>query len=72
VSSVSASPDLAGFADRAGEQVEGQDAREYAFYSITEPGRYVVEDFGNVMYDQYDEKLTPQQIADLIAYLLTL
>ena len=66
---VAASPDLAGFAARAGES---EAAREYAFYSITEPGRTVVEGFGNVMYDQYDEKLTPQQIADLIAYLLTL
>lgn len=69
---VAASPDLAGFAARAGERVAAEDAREYAFYSITEPGRTVVEGFGNVMYDQYDEKLTPQQIADLIAYLLTL
>ncbi len=69
---VAASPDLAGYSDRAVDRVAEEDDHEYTFYSITEPGRYIVEGFGNVMYDQYDEKLTPQQIADLIAYLLTL
>lgn len=67
-----ASPDLTGFGAAAGTRVVGQDAREYAFYSIAEPGQHIVEGYGNVMYNQYDEKLTPQQIADLIAYLLTL
>ena len=67
-----ASPALAGFGERAGTRVEGQDAREYAFYSIVEPGRFIVEGFGNAMYNQYDENLSPQEIADLIAYLLSL
>lgn len=67
-----ASPDLAGFAERAGNRVEGETAREYAFYSIVEPGRYIVEGFGNAMWNQYDESLSPQDIADLIAYLLSL
>ena len=67
-----ASPDMSGFGSRAGTTVAGEDAREYIFYSITEPGRYVVEGFGNAMYNQYDENMTPQEIADLIAYLLAL
>ena len=67
-----ASPDLSGFGSRAETQVVAESAREYTFYSITEPGRYIVEGFGNAMYNQYDEKLAPQEIADLIAYLLTL
>jgi mono/diheme cytochrome c family protein len=67
-----ASPDLTGYGAIAGERVEGETAHEYTFYGIAEPGRYIVEGYGNAMYDRYDEKLTPQQIADLIAYLLTL
>lgn len=67
-----ASPDLAGLSDRAGSRVDGMDAREYLFYSIVEPGRYVVAGYGNVMWNKYDESLSPQDIADLIAYLMTL
>ena len=67
-----ASPDLAGFGARAGTQVAGQSAREYAFYSITEPARYIVPPYGNAMYNMYDEAFTVQEIADLIAYILTL
>jgi mono/diheme cytochrome c family protein len=67
-----ASPDLAGFGERAATQVEGESAHEYAFYSIAEPGRFIVPGYGNAMYNQYDEALTAQEIADLIAYILTL
>lgn len=67
-----ASPDLAGFGAIAGTRVEGESAHEYAFYSIAEPGRFLVEGYGNAMYNLYDEKLTPEQLADLIAYILSL
>ena len=67
-----ASPDLVGYGAVAGERVPGESAHEYTFYSITEPGRYIVPGFGNAMYDRYGERLTAQQIADLIAYMLTL
>ena len=73
ISGVSAaSPDLTGYGAVAGERVAGQSAAEYTFYSITDPGQYVVPDYGNAMYNRYGEALTEQQIADLIAYLLTL
>ncbi len=45
---------------------------EYAFTSITQPSAYTVSGFGNSMYNQYAQRLSPQQIADLIAYLQTL
>lgn len=45
---------------------------DYTFTSITQPGAFVVSGFGNTMYAQYARQLSPQQIADLIAYLLTL
>lgn len=67
-----ASPDLAGFGERAATQVDGQSAHEYAFYSITEPGRFIVEGYGNAMYNMYDEVFTEQEISDLIAYILSL
>jgi mono/diheme cytochrome c family protein len=67
-----ASPDLAGFGERAASRIAGQSAHEYAFYSITEPARFIVEGYGNAMYNQYDEAFTAQDIADLIAYILSL
>lgn len=67
-----AAPHLEGYGAVAGSRVEGEDAREYTFYSIAEPGRHILDGYGNAMYNQYDEKYTPQQIADLIAYLLSL
>ena len=45
---------------------------DYAYSSITHPSAYVVSGFGNTMYTQYERRLSPQQIADLIAYLQTL
>ena len=45
---------------------------EYTFTSITQPGTFVVSGFGNTMYAQYQRQLSPQDMADLIAYLLTL
>ncbi len=45
---------------------------EYTYSSITQPAAYIVSGFSNTMYSQYGRQLTPQQIADLIAYLQTL
>jgi len=68
----SGAPSLEGYGAVAGERVGGEDAREYTFYAIVEPGRHILSGYGNAMPADYDEKLTPQQVADLIAYLLTL
>ncbi len=68
----SASPGLVGYGEIAGTRVEGQDAHEYTFYSIAQPGQFIVDGYGNAMYNQYDSKMTAQEIADLIAYLLSL
>jgi mono/diheme cytochrome c family protein len=67
-----ASPDLTGYSAVASSRVPGESAYEYTFHSIVEPGRYIVEGYGNAMPNTYDEALTPEEIADLIAYLLTL
>lgn len=65
-----AAPDLVGYAAEAGQRVDGQDAREYTFYAIVEPWQHVLEGYGNAMPASYDDALSPQQIADLMAYLL--
>jgi mono/diheme cytochrome c family protein len=65
-------PSLQGFASRGGSRLDGVAAREYAYRSITRPASYLVSGFGNLMYNQYAQRLSTQQIADLITYLLSL
>lgn len=67
-----ASPTLEGYGEVAGTRVEGQDAHEYTFYAIVEPWRHILDGYGNAMYNEYDDRLSEQDIADLIAYTLGL
>ena len=63
---------LAGLAMVAGRRVAGESAEEYLYWSIVRPGRYLVAGYANVMYGGYEDSLEPADLADLIAYLLTL
>lgn len=65
-------PGLGGFSERAGTRVEGLSAAEYAFQSIDRPASYLVPGFSNLMYSAYDANFSAQDVADLIAYLMTL
>jgi mono/diheme cytochrome c family protein len=65
-------PSLQGYAAVAGTRVENQSPQEYTCVSIVQPAAHIVSGFGNVMYAQYGRQLSPQQLSDLIAYLLTL
>lgn len=65
-------PNLSGLGSVAASRVSGQSAADYLHTSIVRPAAYLVSGFGNLMYNQYSRRLTPQQIADLIAFLLTL
>ncbi len=47
-------------------------AEQYLFESIVDPTAFVVQGFQPVMPQDYGTKLTAQDVADLIAYLLTL
>jgi mono/diheme cytochrome c family protein len=67
-----AGPGMEGYGERAGSRVDDESDREYTYWSIVNPTRHVVSGFSNVMYDKYDEVLSPEDIADLIAYLLEL
>ncbi|MBX3063274.1 MAG: cytochrome c [Anaerolineae bacterium] len=70
--SVVVGPGLQNYAANAKVHANGSSVEAYTYTSIVQPGNYIVSGFGNVMYAQYGRQLTPQQIADLIAYLLTL
>lgn len=56
----------------AAERVAGQSAEEYLYWSILRPGQHLVAGYSNIMYANYEEGLEAADIADLIAYLLTL
>jgi mono/diheme cytochrome c family protein len=67
-----AGPGLAGYSSIAGERVEGQSAEVYTYNAIVYPSRHIVEGYSNVMYTGYGRDYNEQQLADLIAYLLSL
>ena len=60
-------------ANTAATRVEGQNAEAYLYHSIVNTNDYIVEGFQpNVMLQIYGDTLSDQDIADIIAYLLTL
>jgi cytochrome c oxidase subunit 2 len=65
-----AGPSLQGIASRAADMVEGEDAVTYLTAAIINPGAYVVEGYNPIM-PAYDT-LSGGDLADLIAYMLTL
>lgn len=65
-------PSLQGYSAAASTRIEGNSAEAYTYTSIVQPAAHVVSGFPNAMYNQYTRHLTLQEIADLIAYLLTL
>lgn len=65
-------PGLLGYGERAGGIVAGESAEEYSFNSIVLPAKHIAQGYSNAMYRQYAEKLSLQEIADLIAYMLSL
>ena len=65
-------PSLAGIASRAGERVEGEDARTYLYTSLLAPDRYLVDGFTNTMPLNFAKELTGEELDAVIAYLFTL
>ncbi len=63
---------LAGLAGAAEDRVAGQSAAEYLYWSVLRPGRYLVAGYSNIMYADYEDRLEAPDLADLIAYMLTL
>lgn len=68
----SLAPNLSGVAARAATRIDGMTAAAYIEDSILNPQNYVVPGYHVSMYTEYATYLSPQDIADLVAYLLTL
>jgi cytochrome c oxidase subunit 2 len=67
----SVGPSLQGYGETASTREDDQSAEDYTYASIVRPAAHIVNGFSNVMYGQYGQRLSEQQIADLMAYLLT-
>jgi cytochrome c oxidase subunit 1 len=73
-------PSLAGIATKATQEMakpaytgKAKTVEEFLRESIVTPDAYVTEEFSpGVMYSNYGRQLTAEQIADLVAYLMTL
>ncbi len=65
-------PSLAGLATRAETRVTGLPAYEYIQQSIERPSAYIVDGFSDLMPSSLSQILTPEEIQQLVAYLLTI
>lgn len=65
-------PLFAGIADRAAERRPPLSAEQYLYEAIMYPGAHILEAYANSMPNDYDDRLSQQEIGHIIAYLLTL
>jgi hypothetical protein len=66
-------PNWSDVATHAANRVPGMSPANYLYTSITNPGAYVVPDYPNgVMPTVYAEQIPMEDLANLVAYLLTL
>jgi cytochrome c2 len=65
-------PNLAGVGERGGGRVEDLTAEDYIRQSILEPHLYIVPGYRDIMYPDFGEHLSDNDVTDLIAYLMTL
>lgn len=65
-------PGLKGISVNGSGRVEGLTAPQYIEQSIRHPGAYIVGGFRDIMYPNFATDYSDQNIADLVAYLMTL
>lgn len=66
-------PSLAGIGTVASDRIPGLSAEEYIRESIVDPDAYTVEGYpAGQMLQDYEERLTEEELDALVAYLLTL
>ena len=71
-SSVGVAPSFDGVATRAETRRPPLTAAEYIYESITHPTAFVVSGFSGSMPQNFAERLSDEQLGDIMAYLLTL
>lgn len=64
-------PAFAGIAERAAIREPGLSAPEYLYESIINPAAFVVEGYNPVMPQNYPDRLTEDELGDILAYLLS-
>jgi cytochrome c2 len=65
-------PSMAGIGTRAGTQRPDYPPDAYLYQSITNPNAYVVDGFqAGIMPQTFEQVLTDQELADVIAFLKT-
>jgi cytochrome c551/c552 len=64
-------PSFSGLAERAGERRPPLSAADYIYESIIDPSAYLVEGYSPSMPQDFAERLSDQEIGDIIAYLLS-
>lgn len=66
-----AGPSLYGIGKRAATRKKDMTAKEYITESITKPSAYVVDGYRHdVMYPHYENDLEPEEIENLVTFLL--
>lgn len=63
-------PGLRAMHDNASTRVAGLSAEEYVYQSIVEPGTFLVEGYPDAMPDDYAARLTEDEIAGLVTFVL--
>ncbi len=67
----SLSPLFFGLADFAADRQPPLTAEQYLYEAIMQPGAHLVAGYTNAMPNNYDERLTRQEVGHIIAYLMT-
>jgi cytochrome c553 len=65
-------PTVAGISEKLEKRGLDLTPHQYIEQSIVEPDAYIVSGYSNMMFPNYGEAFSKQQIADLVAYILTL
>jgi cytochrome c551/c552 len=70
-STTNIAPSFEGIAERAAEEQPPLTAAQYIHESIINPNAFVVEGYPPAMPPNYADRLSDQELADIIAYLLS-